>query len=424
VTRPSQTLRSLLIAVSLLPTTLFAATITGVVTNKTTNKPSAGDDVVLIRLEQGMQESTRTKSDAHGRFTLDVPDEGMHLVRVTHDKANYFRPAPPGTQSVEVEVYNAAAKVEGISEEADALKVETDSSGKSLHVQENFFVKNDSIPPRTQFSDKPFEFYLPDGAVVEGSAALGPGSMPVRSDPVPLEPKGHYTFIFPLRPGETRFQISYTLPYNGSLKLAPHPTLSTDAVVVMMPKSMTFRHGLSAAYASDTQDATAQTYVARSVSPSQPLDFTLSGTGQLPRDTAATGQGAQGGAQTGTAAGQTDQMQSATANDIRPGGGLGNPIDPDDTHDPWAKYKWWILGGLALALAAAAGILVQRPSPAPAAPAAPLPAQTQRQLLLSALKEELFALETERLQGKLSDESYAQQKSALETVLRRALARS
>jgi hypothetical protein len=42
---------------------------------------------------------------------------------------------------------------------------------------------------------------------------------------------------------------------------------------------------------------------------------------------------------------------------------------------------------------------------------------------LSALKEELFALETERLEGKLSDSDYAENKSALEVVLRRALAR-
>ena len=84
----------------------LADSISGIVTNKTTNKPSGGDDVVLIRLAQGMQEAARTKTDAKGRFTLAVPDgdNGVHLVRVTHDKANYFRPAPPGTQSVEVEV--------------------------------------------------------------------------------------------------------------------------------------------------------------------------------------------------------------------------------------------------------------------------------------------------------------------------------
>ncbi len=43
--------------------------------------------------------------------------------------------------------------------------------------------------------------------------------------------------------------------------------------------------------------------------------------------------------------------------------------------------------------------------------------------LLAALKEELFAVETDRLQGRLSETEYAEQKSALETVLRRALLR-
>ena len=112
----------------------FADSITGVVTNKTTNKPAVGDDVVLIRLQQGMQEAARTKTDAKGHFTLDVPDNGLHLVRVTHDKANYFRPAPPGTQSVEIDVFNAAAKLDGITSEADVMSVQTDESGKALRV--------------------------------------------------------------------------------------------------------------------------------------------------------------------------------------------------------------------------------------------------------------------------------------------------
>ncbi len=437
MTRPNHIFRSLLIAVSLLPSSLFAATITGVVTNKTTNKPSAGDDVVLIRLAQTMEESNRTKTDAQGRFTLDLPDAGMHLVRVTHDKATYFGVAPPGTQSVDIDVYSAAAKVDGISEDADAMRIESGPDGKSLRVQENFFLKNDSKPPRTQFGDKPFEFYLPDGAVIESSDAKGPGSMSmmVRSDPVPLDSKGHFTFLFPIRPspspstsaarnteeGDTIFQVNYHLPYNGSLKLAPHPTLPTDNVIVMLPKSMTFK---AVGYASDAEITDAQAYVARNAVPSQPLDFTLSGTGQLPRDTGAAGQQ---DAQGGEPAGQAGPMQEATAGgDTRPGGGLGNPIDPDATHDPWAKYKWWILGGLALALAAAAGVLVQRPSPTAVVTsgvAVAPPVQSQREITLSALKEELFALETERLEGKLTEESYAQQKSALETVLRRALAR-
>jgi hypothetical protein len=40
------------------------------------------------------------------------------------------------------------------------------------------------------------------------------------------------------------------------------------------------------------------------------------------------------------------------------------------------------------------------------------------------LKDELFAIETERLAGSLSEEEYGQVKAALETVLRRALSRT
>jgi hypothetical protein len=43
---------------------------------------------------------------------------------------------------------------------------------------------------------------------------------------------------------------------------------------------------------------------------------------------------------------------------------------------------------------------------------------------MQALKEEMFALETDHLQHRVSDEDYAAQKAALELVLRRALQRS
>ena len=400
----------------------LADSITGIVTNKTTNKPAAGDDVVLIRLAQGMQEATRTKTDAKGHFSLDLPagDNGVHLVRVTHDKANYFRPAPPGTQSVEVTVFNAGAKVKGVSSEADVMHMETDASGKALHVVENFFVKNDSNPPMTQFSDRPFEFYLPEGAVVEGSAALAPDGMPVKASPVPLGDPNHFAFIFPIRPGETRFQISYRLPYSGSLTLSPKVTTPTDTIAIMMPKSMTFKPGASASYIPVTEDTTAQTYVARSVQPSQALDFTVSGSGQMPRDTAAPATAGEGAGADASASGAA----GSAANDTRPGGGLGVPLDPEGANDPWAKYKWWILGGLGLAMAVGAGIMLKNGPAQTVAPAvAGIGVAASGDSLLAAMKEELFALETDRLQGRLTESEYVEQKAALEVLLRRALVR-
>ncbi|MEO6983678.1 MAG: carboxypeptidase-like regulatory domain-containing protein [Edaphobacter sp.] len=392
----------------------LAESITGIVTNRTTNKPAAGDDVVLIRLQQGMQETSRTKTDSHGRFTLNVPDPGIHLVRVTHDKAAYFRPAPPGTESVEIDVFSAAAKVEGVTSEADVMRIQTDEGGKSLRVVENFFIKNDSNPPRTQFSDRSFEFYLPAGAVVEGSAALAPGSMPVKASPMPLAgDPNHYAFIFPLRPGETRFQVTYKLPYNGSFKFAPRVGMATDTIAIMMPKSMTFTAGPSTPYSAVTEETTAQTYVARGVAPSQALDFTVAGSGQLPKDSDA--------AATTGAAGESGQSAAA---DTRPGGGLGNPLDPDGKDNPWAKYKWWILGALGLVMAVGAGVMLKNGPQGLSVPAVPGAIPAGPDGLLAAMKEELFALESDRLQGKLSEAEYAEQKGALEVVLRRALSRS
>jgi hypothetical protein len=404
-----------------------AADITGTVTNKTTNKPSAGDDVVLIRLQQGMQESTRTKTDARGHFSLAVPDDGIHLVRVTHDKANYFKPATPGTVTVDLDVYNAAAKVKGVTGEADVMRIQTDAGDKSLHVVENFFVKNESSPPLTQFSERPFEFVLPDGAVVEGSAALAPGGMPVQAAPVPLPEKGHYTFLFPIRPGETRFQVTYRLPYSGSFKFSPSPSMPTDTVAVMMPKSMGFKADSGAPYSPVAEETTAQTYVARTVEPGQSLGFTLTGAGQLPRDTDTPDQGTQTAGNTPADANASAGVDaSGNPDTTKFGGGMGKPLDPNADHDPWAKYKWWILGFMALLLAGAAGVLLRRPAaPTTAAVTAQpsFPPSNQNAALQHALKEELFTLETERLQKKISEEDYTIYKNALNVILLRALPR-
>lgn len=407
---------------------MAATPITGVVINKTTGKPSAGDTVTLIRLAQGMQESTHTTTDAHGRYTLEVPDDGIHLVRVTHDLANYFHPATPGTTTVNLDVYDAAAKVKGVSSEAQVLKIESDPSGSALRVIESFFLKNDSKPPMTQFSKEPFDFWLPDGAVVEGAAAQSPDGMPVRQAPVPLAEKNHYTFLFPIRPGETRFQISYRLPYTGKISIDPKLTMPTDTVAIMIPKTMTFEPVAGAPYSPvDDQQIDAHTLVARTVSTKAPLGFTLTGSGQLPRDTNAP---AQAGDQSQSSA---DGSQAASS-DTRPGGGLGNPLDASGNRDPWSKYKWWILSGIAVLLAAAAGVLLRKPgdagAPVSAAPPAepygraPQSPKTHKEQLLQALKEEMFALETDHLQRRISEEDYVAQKAALELVLRRALQRS
>ena len=167
------------------------------------------------------------------------------------------------------------------------------------------------------------------------------------------------------------------------------------------------------------------TYLYKNATPGKVMEFTVSGTGSIPREDQGTaGASAQGSA--GTAAGASTTATPGPT----PGGGLGEPIN---TPDPLTKYKWWILGGLALLLAAGAAFLLRKPEGAGGVPPLPqggtVPANyssptAKNALLLNALKEELFSLESEKIAGTLSAEDYAEAKSALETVLKRALKRS
>jgi len=450
-----------LLAALALPVSLSAATISGTVTDRTTNKPAAGDTAVLLDLQQGMQESARTTIDAKGHYSFTVPDNaGMHLVQVEHQKASYYGPVPPNTTVVNVDVFDVAPKVDGLHLYADVSRMETDPQG--LSVTESYFIRNESKPPKTQLSTHSFEFYLPQDAVLEGATATGPGGMAVSNSPVPMGDKGHYAFIFPLRPGETRFQIGYRVPYSGSATLNARVTLPAENIAVMLPKSMNFDGGKSfQALGGEASGPGTQTWLANNVPPETSVAFTVSGTGSMPREqqnpqggeNQGMGQGGQGMGMPTTDQGAQGGQDQPAAQSGGPGGGVAGAV-PIGTPDPLQKYKWYLLSGLGLALVIAAAFTLRAKPGQAMAPAAPEPSPLTPTLppgvkatayraqtapaaatngapqkagttsgTLAALKEELFQLETERLEGKISDAEYAEHKAALEVLLKRALAR-
>ncbi len=80
-----------------------------------------------------MTESAQTTIDAKGHYSFSVPDtQGMHLVRVDHQKASYYGPVPPNTTSVNIDVYDVAPKVDGLHLYADVARMETDQQGLSV----------------------------------------------------------------------------------------------------------------------------------------------------------------------------------------------------------------------------------------------------------------------------------------------------
>jgi hypothetical protein len=397
-------------------TSVFAAQITGTATNGTTNKPAAGDEVVLLSLAAGMDETAHTKTDAQGRFTLNVSDEGVqHLVRVIHQGVNYYRTAPPGTASVEINVYDAAREVPNILQESRMLRIQTKDG--QLEVAEAYTLRNESQPPRTRNGDHTFEVTAPDGAQVLDGMVAGPGGMPTTSVPVATGKKNQYSFNYAIKPGRSQFQVVYKLPYSGSYEFAINPETPLAQLGVLLPKSMKFS-ATAGKFAPDADEAGMAVFFAKSLPAGQPVKFSVLGEGSAPREAQGTAPGGPTGA---------------------PGGGLGAPIDAPD---PLASSRGFIIGGFIVILAGGAFWLFRRSHAAKAQyagantaalvdtssagdqqaptpqPSGPVPGSRG---ILDALKEELFQLESDRLHESISQQEYEKQKAGLDALLRRQM---
>jgi hypothetical protein len=308
-------------------------------------------------------------------------------------------------------------------------------------------VQNDSKPPRTQMNERNLEFYVPEGAKILQAEATTANGNPLKTDPVPVDDKKtRYAFLFPLRPGVTQFEIEYSVPYTGSANIDPKSVYPLQHFVAILPKSMQFEAASGAGYKSmsDPQQPDANVQVASGTKLGQTLAFKISGEGLL--------QARQ------EEAGQPSEAQSSQ-NENRPGGGLGPPIDAPDPLQQrrWlgVSYNWWVLGGLALALIVGGVFIAQRQQ---AAQRANRPVGRSREvevgededfalveaatahhndasngrnggargttsMLFQALKEELFQLEVEHKQGRISQQEYEKTKAALDQTLEHALKR-
>jgi hypothetical protein len=428
----------------------LAQNLSGTVTNGTSDKPAAGAEVTLIKLANGMEEAGSTKADSKGKFSFKLDDAGgPHLVRATFQGAQYFKMAPPGTPTADLTVYDASKNVEGLHFTVDFLRLET--AGDQIHATRTFVMDNQSKPPKTQMSDATFEFYLPDGAQIDSAQALGPGGRSVNVAASQRPERNLYGISFPIRPGETKMQVAFHLPYSGALELNPKSKYELQHFVVMVPKSMTFE-AKSTSYSTVKEGpgtGQANVQVATNTQAGQSLAFKISGTGTLPPETENAGTGASNSEpNNGGASGEG--MSS------RPGGGLG---PPSDAPDPLQNSRWWILGGFVVVLAVGGYYVTQRsknapamaaagggsmpvpptPSaytapvtrvvdtprvPAAAAPAAPaVSSGSSASVLMLAMKEELFQLEIDRHQAVISAEEYKSTKAALDQTLARAIQR-
>jgi hypothetical protein len=400
-----------------------AGIVHGTVKNSTTGKPAAGIEVILIQLQGGMQPVSNSKTDAQGQFTFDHPSLGAQpmLLRAVYRGVNFHQPVPPGTNELQVEVFDPTPDAKTITVPSRIIIFQPD--GASLIVGEEYSVQNHSQPPQAYYrADGNFEFTLPDKADLQQVAAWGPSGMPVVQATID-HGKNRYAVAFAFRPGESGVRYSYKLPYAGNTATVKIPSVYPGGrlMVVAPPTVQVTGDGLQPA----GQEQGMSLYERPTVTANTIVTVSLSGTAPSP----STDRGADAGGPGGGDAPQGGAQQGANIQAI-PG-----RLD---------VLKWPLIAGFVGVFALGAILLARKP----VAVAANSNGGEEQQLRagksvrtskseakqpssaslsqvdaavntsLDSLKDTLFRLELRRQAGTISEGEYSRERARAEKVLR------
>jgi hypothetical protein len=192
--------------------TLFA--IDGTVVNKTTGKPAADVPIVLMRLgDGGMMPAGNTKSGDDGKFQFAQGVDGPLLMQAIFDGVTYNKLLNPGSNGsgVEIEIYNTT-KQNGTTKIVQHMML-VEPSGDKLSINESIIFRNSGNASFVDPVNGTFRFFLsPEGKENLHSRVSGPGNMPVSKQADPAGPANVFKVDYPIKPGESRFDMQYTLP--------------------------------------------------------------------------------------------------------------------------------------------------------------------------------------------------------------------
>ncbi len=217
-----------------------ADTIQGNVRNRTSDQAAAGDEVILLRLQNGMEEESRTRTDAQGTFSLAlVSADAPHIVRVVHQGVNYDQTVS-GKGPLAITVFNAVPRIHDLQGNLGIAQVESD--GQILKVTEMYSIFNNSAPPVTQAGPRNFEISIAPKATLDSLVVKRGGGVWVNLAPVPVKgQQGRYAVDFPIRPGDTLFKYVYHVPSTGPTRLQIKLPYPIKNFAVMHPPSVAFK---------------------------------------------------------------------------------------------------------------------------------------------------------------------------------------
>ena len=191
------------------------ASVDGTIVNATTGKPQPSVIVTLVQPGAGGMETIGSmKSDAEGKFKFDKDfPPGPALVQAIYQGVLYTQVLKPGdpTTGVHVKIYDSSAKPGIASVSQHMILIEP--SATALDVSETFLMENESTTTFQDPANGSVQFYLPEAARGKASVTINaPGGMPIERAAEKTAVKNVYKVAYPVKPGESRFDVSYSLP--------------------------------------------------------------------------------------------------------------------------------------------------------------------------------------------------------------------
>jgi hypothetical protein len=219
------------------------AAITGTVINQSTGKPQPGATVAFYRVATatGPELIDQAKSDAQGHFTINQTPQGPTLLRTAFDGITYNHMLPPGspTSGLTLDVYNTS-KSQGDAKVSKHM-ILFEPSGGQLAVTETYLFTNTG---RTAWNDSDLgtlKFAIPQGASKPTVHATAPGGMPLGA-PVSRNPRTETYFVdFAVKPGETRFDVSYAVPYQDGADYSGRVLTKDENTYLIAPNGVTLK---------------------------------------------------------------------------------------------------------------------------------------------------------------------------------------
>jgi hypothetical protein len=215
----------------LIPVSCLLGAIEGTVVNGTTGKPQPSVTISLVQPgANGMQTLASSTSDASGKFSIDhdVPPPPA-LLQADYKGVTYTQVQPPGqpTTGIQFQIYESAAKPPEGFQMAHLIMIEPSAS--ALEISETFLIRNDSTTTFEDSSKGTAQFYPPKAAGDTVKVSVTPPTqMTINRTAEKAGKSGSFKIDYPARPGETRFDMHYTLPasdtFSGKVIDGERPT--------------------------------------------------------------------------------------------------------------------------------------------------------------------------------------------------------